>query len=153
MRLFGHPLHPIMVHFPVAFWSLATALDVLAYFGLAETWAHGWVLIGLGLAIGLAAMAAGFLELTRLAEEAQPAAQRHMMAMGLAWICYLGALMSRLKDGAPVAEPAALPVALSAIAFVLLLVGGWLGGDLVYRHGAGREREERTNMERIAPDR
>jgi uncharacterized membrane protein len=61
--------------------------------------------------------------------------------------------MSRLKDGAPVAEPAALPVALSAIAFVLLLVGGWLGGDLVYRHGAGREDEQRTNMERIVSDR
>jgi predicted ArsR family transcriptional regulator len=73
-----------------------------------------------------------------LAEEAQAAAQRHMVAMGLAWICYLAALMSRLNDGAPVAEPAVLPVALSAAGFVLLLVGGWLGGDLVYRRGAGR---------------
>jgi len=144
MRLFGHPLHPAMVHFPIAFWSLATVLDALAFFALAETWAHGWVLIALGLAIGLAAMAAGFMELTRLAEEAQAAAQRHMMTMGLAWTCYLGALMSRLKDGAPIAEPAALPVALSAIGFILLLVGGWLGGDLVYRYGAGREETQRT---------
>ncbi|MGS1015487.1 DUF2231 domain-containing protein [Allosphingosinicella humi] len=143
MRLFGHPLHPAMVHFPIAFWSLATVCDGLAYFGLAETWAHGWVLIGLGLAIGLVAMAAGFMELTRLAEEAQVAAQRHMMTMGLAWICYLGALMSRLQDGTPIAEPAMLPVALSAVGFVLLLIGGWLGGNLVYRYGAGREETPR----------
>lgn len=144
MRLFGHPLHPAIVHFPIAFWSLATALDALAFFGLAETWAYGWVLIGLGLAIGLAAMAAGFMELTRVAEEAQAAAQRHMMTMGLAWTLYLGALMSRLDAGTPIAQPAVLPVALSAAGFVLLLVGGWLGGDLVYRHGVGREETPRT---------
>lgn len=144
MRLFGHPLHPAMVHFPIAFWSLATACDALAYFGLADTWAHGWVLMGLGLAIGMVAMAAGFMDLTKLSEEAQAAAQHHMMAMGLAWTFYLGALMSRLQGGEPIAEPALLPVALSASGFVLLLVGGWLGGDLVYRHGAGRIEAEQT---------
>lgn len=144
MRLLGHPLHPVMVHFPVAFWSLATACDVLAWSGLAATWAHGWALIGLGLAIGLAAMAAGFMDLMTLNEEVQAAAQRHMMVMGLAWTLYLGALMSRLKAGELIANPTALPVALSFAGFVLLLVGGWLGGDLVYRHGAGRIEAEET---------
>ena len=32
--------------------------------------------------------------------------------------------------------PSSVPVAVSLFAFVGLILGGWLGGDLVYRFGA-----------------
>jgi uncharacterized membrane protein len=52
---------------------------------------------------------------------------------------------------------AGLPVALSAFAVVMLLASGWLGGEMVYVHGAGveppeqrRETQIRTEMRRQA---
>jgi uncharacterized membrane protein len=96
--------------------------------------------MALGLVMGLVAMIAGFLDLNALSGEAEAVGQTHMMVMGLAWTFYLAALITRRHAGAALAEPALLPVALSVVGFVLLLAGGWLGGQLVYRHGAGRIR-------------
>jgi uncharacterized membrane protein len=140
MRLFGHPVHPLLVHFPVAFWSLATVCDGASFLGIAPVWGYGWPLIALGLVMGLIAMIAGFLDLNALSGEAEAAGQKHMTAMGLAWTFYLAALITRRHAGQALAEPALLPVALSVAGFVLLLAGGWLGGQLVYRYGAGRIR-------------
>lgn len=138
MRLFGHPLHPLLVHFPVAFWSLATLCDGASFFGIAPVWRYGGPLIGLGLLMATIAMIAGFLDLNTLKGEADAAGQRHMIVMGLAWTFYLAALITRQHTGRPLAEPALLPVALSVVGFLFLLAGGWFGGQLVYRYGAGQ---------------
>ena len=61
----SHPVHPAVVHFPVACWVLATAADVLGLF-----WAPPWLwplafaLAVLGCGFGLLAAAAGFLATT-----------------------------------------------------------------------------------------
>ena len=68
MHAHRHPLHPALVHFPVACWSLATFAD-LASLRLGEP---AWRLAGMMLAIGtlsaLAAMGAGLFEFARIAE-------------------------------------------------------------------------------------
>jgi uncharacterized membrane protein len=42
----------------------------------------------------------------------------------------------------PGVPAAGLPILLSVVAIVLLLVSGWLGGEMVYVHGAGVEPPE-----------
>ena len=140
MRLFGHPLHPMLVHFPVAFWTLGALCDGLALLGYEQTWGYAWMLLALGLAMAVPAMAAGFLDLAALSPEAERDGQRHMIFMGLAWTLYLLALMTRFEGSTLMSSPQALSVACSMLGLALMAVGGWYGGQLVYRHGAGGQR-------------
>ena len=134
-----HPLHPALVHFPVACWSLATLAD-----GLARVWQPAVLqplaalLIGIGCIAGLAAAAAGFLELLKLAD-GHPAERIAYLHMGLAlgtWCLYAASLGLRV-DHRQLLPPGAAALASSGVGFVLLLATGWLGGKLVYGHGVG----------------
>lgn len=138
MRLFGHPLHPMLVHFPIAFWSLAAVSDGLALFGLANTWAYGWLLLSFGLVMAIPAMIAGFVDLTAIPDTAEADGNRHMYLMGSAWTIFLIALILRLEGGEPLESVNAISAGLSLLGLVVMAIGGWYGGQLVYTHGAGR---------------
>lgn len=133
-----HPLHPALVHFPLALLLTATLADVAMLAGLWSDRHFALVLMALGLVAGLAAMAAGLVDFTRLDETLAPRAVRHMATVGAAWIGYAVALYLRRDLAAPV--PTASTV-LSLASAVVLAVGGFLGGELVYRYGAGRIRD------------
>ena len=133
----SHPLHPALVHFPVAAWSLATAGDVAAGWMDAPVWQFaGWLhVVGTGMA--LPAMATGLAQFARLpaGDPAATAVVRHMTLAMLAWSAYAAALALRWEGG--IVAPGAAAVAASLAGFVLLCAAGWQGGQLVYRHGVG----------------
>jgi uncharacterized membrane protein len=137
-----HPLHPALVHFPVACWSLASAADVAGMAGLgAPVWRFAAVLMAIGVVTALATMAAGLLDFLRLGagHPAEAAVQRHMAwALG-AWSCYATSLFLRMDGMQPIA-PGGVALGLGALGFGCLAVAGWLGGTLVYSHGVGVER-------------
>lgn len=138
MRLFGHPLHPMLVHFPIAFWSFAAFSDGLALLGLADTWEYGWPLLALGLVTAMPAMIVGFIDLAALRDAAERDGQLHMYLMGSAWMIFLIALILRLENGTPLPSPQNISGGLSLLGMGVMVVGGWYGGQLVYTHGAGR---------------
>jgi uncharacterized membrane protein len=134
----GHPLHPALVHFPIACWSLATAADVASLWWGEPAWRLAGVLLALGTLIALAAMAAGFVELLKVPAQ-HPATRdlnRHMLLMLGAWCLYAASLFLRLQ-GTTLTAPDALDLGLSVVGFVVLGIGGWFGGKLVYTHGVG----------------
>ena len=138
MRLFGHPLHPMLAHFPVACWVLATLCDGLAFAGYGPAWIYAALLLAAGLALAVPAMIAGFVDLTKISDDsAATLANYHMMLMGGAWTIYLIALLTRLKEKTLIEDPAILPIVLSVSGLVTMAAGGWLGGQLVYHHGIG----------------
>lgn len=137
----SHPLHPALVHFPIACWSLATAGDLASLYWGEPAWRFAGMSMAIGVFAAVAAMAAGLFELLKI-ENGSPAmrdANRHMLLMMAAWSCYAASLFLRL-DGIVLAGPGALEIGLSASGFVVLCIGGWLGGKLVYRHGIGVRR-------------
>lgn len=142
MRLFGHPLHPMLVHFPIAFWSLGTGCDALGYMGLAAAWPAAAVLQLLGLAVALPAMTAGLVDAARLEGEAEATALRHMILMGVAAAAYLGSALGHFAAGGFAARPPLIAGALSATGFALMIAGGWYGAELVYRLGVGVRKPE-----------
>ena len=144
MRLFGHPVHPMLVHLPIALWTLGTACDGLTLAGVTEAWRPGWLCMGLGLAAALPAMAAGLLDFGGVPERAVATATRHMTLMGLAWSAYLGAVMLRSDGLAVQAQPNPVAMAVGLAGFLLLVAGATQGGQLVYRLGVG--------VDRIGPD-
>lgn len=138
----NHPLHPALVHFPVACWSLATAADVA---GLLVTSvlnvpvaALAVVLIAIGVAAAVVAMLAGFVQYLGIepGHAAMRAAHAHMTLASVATGCYLASLLLRWRSGEAMA-PGTLALSLSVLGFVALAMTGWLGGALVYGHGVG----------------
>jgi len=140
--MLGHPLHPAVVHFPIALLLSATAADVARMAGLTSDVHIAAVLMSGGLAMGLVAMALGMVDFVKLDQTVVPHAMRHMSAVGIAWLGYAVALYLRrdVLDGAATAP--SLSIALSVISAILLSLGGWLGGRLVYTFGVGVTRRE-----------
>ena len=139
----AHPVHPALVHFPVACWSLATMGDVASLiFGDPRIWFVSNVLLVFGLVAALAAMTAGLFELRKIDENS--AAMRvvtwHMSLAMSAWALYALSLYMRF-NGAALIQPGGVAVALSVLGFLLLAAAGWLGGTLVYGYGIGGDKE------------
>lgn len=144
-----HPLHPAVVHFPVACWSLATASD-FASLWLGETawqWSAGLLAVGCGMAV--LALVAGLIELVRVPEgDALRDAYLHMAAMLTAFALFTARLLLR-QEGLQPLPPDGVALVLDALGFTALAVGGWLGGRLVYGHGVGRDLNQ--TLDSIAP--
>lgn len=140
LRIAGHPLHPALVHFPLALWCATALWDLLgAWRGEPHWWALGYWSLALGLASALPAVVSGFVELAALREQAAlDQALRHMAVMLAAAAVALGNLLLRPASAPPPGDLVPALLALSLLCVALLAVGGWIGGDLVYRRGAGR---------------
>jgi uncharacterized membrane protein len=139
MRLWGHPIHPMLVHFPVAFWTVAAVAYIAAAAGVEDAATLAKFSNGAGLAVAMLAMIAGFMELPSIAGDAKGVAILHMTAMAAAWLCFVLALVTASSAGANLDKPTAqlVGVASASVGFLLMGVGGWLGGRLVYEFGIG----------------
>src|SRR5215213_4945787 len=93
--MFGHPLHPALVHFPLALLLSATLADIAWVAGLTTDTHFAAVLMAGGLCAGLLAMGTGMVDFTRLDQALVPEALKHMGAVGLAWCGYAVALYLR----------------------------------------------------------
>jgi uncharacterized membrane protein len=135
--MFGHPLHPAVVHFPIALLLSATAADLIWLAGLTGDTHFAAVLMAAGLLMGLVAMSAGLFDLTKLDAALMPHALRHVGAVGTAWLGYAIALYLRRDSLFGSTDLGAATLALSIVSGTILAIGGWLGGKLVYSFGAG----------------
>lgn len=141
LRFAGHPLHPALVHFPLALWFTAVLWDVVGCWQAGTLW---WQLaywsLALGLVLAFPAIVTGFLDYLALPPDAagMNVAINHMMAMMTATAAFGASWVARALNGAAQA-PSLWAIAFAVGGAVLLAVGGWLGGTLVYRHGVGRD--------------
>lgn len=143
LKLGGHPLHPALVHFPVACWTATPALDVLYLMGHNPLWwQFSFWCLAVGVAMGLLAMSAGLLDLLALAPDhpAQATAQRHMLLVSSAWCVFVASLLFRPLHQTPSDGQAWLALGLSAGGWLLLALGAYAGARLVYDFGVGQTR-------------
>lgn len=140
IRIAGEPLHPALVHFPIALLATSLLWDGLALWQHEPFW---WQMSFWSLAAGLAAavpaVITGFVDFTALPTEhpAEQLAIWHLSVVAVAILLYLGSLAVRGSPAPPVEGHLYGAVALSVLGLIALLVGGLLGGRLVYRHGVG----------------
>src|SRR3954463_2134980 len=130
----GHPIHPMLIPFPVAF-LVATLVSDLIFL---RTGNPGWAtasLYLLGAALIMAALAAvagltDFLGDERVRDLS--AAWHHMLGNVAAVLLTLWNWYRRYEAG----EAAVLPTGLliSLVVVLLLLYTGWRGWEMVYRH-------------------
>ncbi|MGA7297461.1 MAG: DUF2231 domain-containing protein [Rhodanobacteraceae bacterium] len=133
-----HPIHPMLVHFPVACWSIATIADLASPHYGKSAWELAGTLMTIGIVMALPAMLTGLVELIQVPDEdaAMRDAYLHMGVMVLAFAFYVASLMMRI-DAMHLVAPGGHAIVVSACGFLTLLIGGWLGGRLVFGHGIG----------------
>jgi len=137
LSIAGHPVHPMLVPFPIAFFVGALVTDIIhaqsgdPFWPVASSW-----LLGAGLVMaGLAALAGltDFLAESRI--RSVRAAWYHMLGNIVLVIIEAFSLWRRIADGPDFVVPTGLT--LSLIATLLLLFNGWKGWEMVYRHRVG----------------
>lgn len=141
MRLTTHPIHPPLVHFPIALLGTSLLFDVV---GLVREdpvwWAIAFWNIALGLAVAVVTASTGLFDSLKVPEQspASPVVIRHLSAMAGALTLYGAALAVRAGPAAPQGWQVTATLTLELAGLVLLVLGGFWGGELVYRHGIGR---------------
>lgn len=134
-RVFGVPLHPLLVHFPIAFWLTAPILDTAALLAGPAPWSGlANFAANIGVVTGAAAIAAGLLDYVHptLVGIDLKLAARHGVRTTLAW----GVFMTRAVIAA--LSPIAFWSLLACLAFdlvgcTLLIQGIYFGTRQVYQ--------------------
>lgn len=141
MAIAGHPLHPMMIHFPVAALLALLASDIAFIFTSDPFWARAslW-LAGVGAFGGWGAGAIGFIDLATVAGIRRLITGwcHAIVAVMLLSLATFNWLM-RYGDATEFLQP--WGVVASALTAALIAVAGFLGGQLVYEHGVGVETE------------
>ena len=139
-KLFGHPIHPMLIPFPLGLLGMAVVFDLIDAWGGGDGFGRAAdYMIAAGILTGL--LAAVFGAIDWLAIPAGTRAKRIGAAHGLGnvVIVALFALAWLLRRDEP-ADPETAPLVLEVIALAGALVTGWLGGELVDRLGVGVDR-------------
>jgi uncharacterized membrane protein len=134
-----HPLHPMLVHVPVACWLLAPLSDVGALAtGQVVLWTMSALLIGVGVAWGALAATAGMLDYAGAHAVAPRLVNAHVMLMGGAWTVGLLGLLGRIGADRQVALPPPWWAIVACFGTAALMIAGaWCGGEMVYGKGIG----------------
>lgn len=131
-----HPLHPIMVVYPIVGLSLLLPADLAVLWTGDRFWATAaWWLNLLGLGGGLLAAVLGTLDmfLIRVARRHVAVWSHFIAAVMLLALAALGVWIRAPDPGS--LQPWALPQ--SALCLLMVVVVGWLGGTLSFGHGIG----------------
>jgi uncharacterized membrane protein len=150
-----HPLHPALVHIPTALWPAALVFDVLSQFQPDNTFVQlAFFAILMGFIVALIAIPTGYADWTDIKPE-KPAWKLglyHMILNVIVSILWGINLVLRLQGfQTDVSVPLGL-VGLSAVAILLLLVSGYLGGRMIYAYGINVARLSKEKWRKIALD-
>ena len=138
------PIHPFIVHFPIAAWTIGSVFLAVAVVLKRERWeAPAWILLGIGALGGVFAALTGQAEFQRLGETGHRVLSWHRnLGIALPWLMVATVLAKAHFTFARKARP--LPAwiwcCLAAGIAVLVLYNGYLGGVLVYRLGLGNRQ-------------
>ncbi len=134
-RVGTHPIHPMLVMFPFAFWVGGFASDLYAavtnqfhYMGYYLTWA--------GCVTAVVASIPGLMDLFTAVPAGTGARRtgiRHAILNAVVFVLFVGNIITRPEPG----YVTYATYATAGLATILLLVSGWLGGTLVYDHKVG----------------
>jgi uncharacterized membrane protein len=138
----GHPLHPTLIHFPIAALIGLVGTDLAYFFSEDPFWARaGLWLAGVGALGGAVSGLAGLVDLLVV-----PRIRRLVTAWGHGIMAVMLLSLASFNWLLRVSDPVALIIPwglfLSLLSALLISMTGYLGGRLVYEYAVGVNVEE-----------
>ncbi|MEO6959503.1 MAG: DUF2231 domain-containing protein [Burkholderiaceae bacterium] len=138
-----HPIHPMLVVFPIGLWIFSLICDLI---GLSVAMPAVWHTVAFYTMVGgvvgaLLAAVPGLIDLVYYKGGTPPVkklAVTHMVINLVAVVLYL--INIWIRAGNPTSMKA--PIILSIIGVCMIAVSGWLGGQMVHVYGVGVEGRE-----------
>jgi uncharacterized membrane protein len=134
-QVFGVPLHPLLVHFPIALWLLVPVLDVATLVAGPDPWKMLALIATLvGSVIGALAIVTGLLEYIdpSLVGIDIRLAARHGVRTSLAWVIFTARAVIVMASGSNAQWFITLCLGLDLIGCALLVQGVLYGSRQVY---------------------
>jgi nitrite reductase/ring-hydroxylating ferredoxin subunit/uncharacterized membrane protein len=135
----GHPLHPVLTDIPIGSWTLAMLCDlVAAQRGSDEAARMADTLTIIGAVAAVPTAIAGVADYSAIDESAVAMATAHGLLNSAGLVLNLLSIRDRATGNR------SRGVMLSAVAFGILNVSAWMGGEMVYRKRVGVDHSEAT---------
>lgn len=133
-KLLGHPVHPMLIVFPLGLLSTAVLFDILyALTGNEQLAVFSFWAILAGIVGGLAAAVFGLIDWVAIPSDTRAKGVGTVHGVGNVVIVGLFAISWFLRRDDPAFLPDLMPLILGVVGAGLALVTAWLGGELVYR--------------------
>ncbi len=133
-KLFGHPIHPMLIVFPLGLLVMSVIFDII-HFATHDTLFStvAFYDIAAGVIGGLIAALFGFLDWLAIPGGTRAKTIGAAHGIGNVILVVLFVVSWIIRNGALGKQPSTLAFALSVIGILLGTVTAWLGGELVYR--------------------
>ena len=141
----GHPIHPMLIPFPLALWATSFVVDVLFYFLRHPTLlVIAKFMLAAGCIAAIVAAIFGIIDWLAIKNgEVKRVANWHARLNVAALVVFAISLFLRMGSYSDlVGRRLTIPFFLSFVGVILITISGWLGGELVFRYGVGQTRNE-----------
>ena len=140
--LFRHPIHPMLIPFPIASLVGALVTDIVFRTSGNGFWAEAsfWLLLA-GVVTGAVAAVPGMIDFSTI-DRVRSLTSAWLHAGGNVVAMVLAIINLSLRWSDPVAGAQGWGLTMSVLTVALLGVTGWLGGELSYRHRIGAMNSE-----------
>jgi len=146
----GHPIHPMLIPFPIGLWVFSFAADLIYMWRGNPAWEQVAFYTLAGGCVG-AALAAVFGLIDLLGVKDNQVFRTGLMHAGcnvVSLLIFAASWYLRTTSGSQMLGAGSkIPFVLSLVGVVVLAVAGWLGGELVFKYGVGVEAPTNTNVE------
>jgi uncharacterized membrane protein len=142
----GHPIHAMLVPIPIGLWSFALVADVMTHLRGGQEWRTvAFYCLGGGIVGALLAAIPGLIDLATMGPgKSRRIGIGHMAMNLLAVLVFAVDFLTRFGN-----PDHSGMLRLTALGVVVILVSGWLGGEMVYLGGIGVAPASRTSETRL----
>ncbi|MBZ5507843.1 MAG: DUF2231 domain-containing protein [Acidobacteriia bacterium] len=145
MKIAGHPVHPMLIVFPLGLLATAVIFDIITLSTSDGKWSTmAWYMIAAGIIGGLLAAVFGLIDWLGIPSNTRAKAVGLWHGALNVLVVLLFAVSWNLRRPEP-AAPSSLALTLSFAAVVIAVVAGWFGGELVDRLGVGVDEGANLN--------
>lgn len=152
----GHPVHPMIIPFPIALWVFSLVADVIYLWRGNPVWRNYvafYTLLG-GIIGAVAAAVPGFIDWLSIKDPGVvKIANWHARLNVIALLVFAASFYLRTTNGSAfVSGSYTVPIALSLFGVLLISISGYLGGEMVFKHGVAVDQQS-ANRNATSSDR
>jgi uncharacterized membrane protein len=149
----GHPIHPMLIPFPIALWVFSLVADIVYLWrgNIGWEWMASWTLLA-GCIGAIAAAVFGLIDYFSIKDkEVTKVANWHARFNVLALLLFAASWYLRRgvafeSDNSKLT----IPIILSVVGVIAVTISGWLGGELVFKYGVAVNPQNDTRSDEAA---